>query len=521
MRLRAMLLAGAIALGSFTMAPALAQDTDAGISFDSFHDDLAPYGAWLYSDRWGMVWQPSDVPDDFQPYYGDGHWVDTDDYGWMWVSDYPWGDIAFHYGRWVDDPDDGWLWIPGYTWSPAWVVWRSNGDYVGWMPMPPDNDFLEGGGDVGAGFTISFDSGDPWFGYRRWYGNDYDEDRFAHNWVFINMGHMDDRDYRRDAVHDPRQVINIIHDSHNVTNYRVVNNHVVNRSVDAQAVARASGHPIRPVAARTVIRHPNMVATVQAGRQARERWHGAIPVGHGVAGSAPPPPPNVVSRLSTNVHPHNGKPPAHLFTRTAVTRPEAMSHFHGAAAPGNGGNHAPPPNHVAPNGAPNHETPQQMIQHQPNGTEHMPPEQQPPAMMRRETPPNAAPEHKPMEQQAPVREHRMPPAMMRRETPPNTAPEHAPMEQQAPVREHRTPPEMMRRESPNTTAPSGPAAPMEQRRERGMPPGSGPNGTMEHRPPETEHRGPNAAPSHPEHAPPPERGKHEPPPKDRHDDQPH
>jgi hypothetical protein len=129
--LHARLLASALALSAIplvsAMVPAQAQQMEASVSFDSFHDRLAANGYWLYSDRWGMVWQPRDVPDDFRPYYSDGHWVYTQEYGWTWASDYDWGDIAFHYGRWVNDPDDGWMWIPGYTWSPGWVTWRSNG----------------------------------------------------------------------------------------------------------------------------------------------------------------------------------------------------------------------------------------------------------------------------------------------------------------------------------------------------------------------------------------------------------
>ena len=98
--------------------PAQAQE-QSDVGFDSFHDELAQYGDWVYSDRWGLVWQPADVPDDFRPYYSGGHWAYTDAYGWTWASDYEWGDIAFHYGRWVDDPYDGWMWIPGYSWSPG------------------------------------------------------------------------------------------------------------------------------------------------------------------------------------------------------------------------------------------------------------------------------------------------------------------------------------------------------------------------------------------------------------------
>ena len=74
---------------------------------------------------------------DFRPYNTGGHWVWTDEYGWMWASEYAWGWAPFHYGRWVFDDYYGWMWVPGYEWSPAWVEWRTGGDYFGWAPLGP------------------------------------------------------------------------------------------------------------------------------------------------------------------------------------------------------------------------------------------------------------------------------------------------------------------------------------------------------------------------------------------------
>lgn len=338
-RIRAALLAGAIVLGAAPVVlmpqPAMAQDY---VSFDYFHDQLRGYGAWLYSDRWGMVWQPEDVPPDFRPYYTDGHWVYTGDYGWMWNSDYDWGDIPFHYGRWVNDPDDGWLWIPGYTWAPSWVVWRTNNAYVGWMPMPPDPAFIEGAGLSigGGGVSISFGwSSDPYYGYRRWYGGDYDDRRFASNWVFVGYGHVADRDYGRYAVRDPVQTINIVHQTTTVVNYTVVNNYVVNKGIDVHRVEQVAHHPIAVVPARQVIRRPNLIASISAGQHAREQARMIAPVGHGTANSAPPPPPQLVQRLSAQpTRARGGRPPAHLFTKADVSNPAVMNtHFHGKPMP--------------------------------------------------------------------------------------------------------------------------------------------------------------------------------------------
>lgn len=318
---RASLFASAIALSVVplvvTTMPSFAQEEVT--SFRAFHRTLAAHGDWVYSDRWGEVWIPSDVPDNFHPYYTGGHWADTDEYGWLWVSDYEWGDIAFHYGRWVNDPDDGWMWIPGYVWSPGWVVWRSNGRYTGWMPMPPDEGFLNGDEDVGSsGVTINFDRTNDYYGYSRWYGSGYDENRFALNWVFIGTGNLSDRDYRSHTV-SRSNLANVIRSTRNVTNYTVVNNFVVNRSIDVKVVERAGGgHPIHAVPAATVIKTPALITTANAGHSVQVRMRETQPRGTGIANSAPQPSQDVVRTLSTRPVERNGRPPVHLFTQTTV-----------------------------------------------------------------------------------------------------------------------------------------------------------------------------------------------------------
>jgi hypothetical protein len=373
--LHASMLASSVALGAAACltvtTPVWAQmdqsgDADSGVSFDSFQNQLAPYGYWLYSDRWGVVWQPAQVSDDFRPYYTAGRWAYTDDYGWLWQSDFAWGDIPFHYGRWVNDPDDGWLWMPGYVWSPGWVAWRSNGQYIGWMPMPPDDAFLQGGGDISIGTPFRFGVGDSGglYGYSQWYGPEYDENRFAQNWVFVGVGQIGFQDYRTVAIADPAQIVNIIHQTRNVTNYTVVNNYVVNKSIDVHVVERAAGHPIPVVRAAAVIHHPNLLTTVDVGQRAQLRMRAVAPHGTGVANSAPPPPPHVVAALSTHVTAHHGGAPSHLFTKTTAAAPEAQSRFHGPAvhapaggAPGAGaagamGPGAERPHEQAPTGGP-------------------------------------------------------------------------------------------------------------------------------------------------------------------------
>jgi hypothetical protein len=111
---------------------------EASVSYQTFYNDLSPYGEWIDYPEYGYVWHP-DI-NDFRPYSTGGHWVWTDGYGWMWASDYDWGWAAFHYGRWLYDDFYGWVWVPGYEWSPAWVEWRTGGDYYGWAPLGPGID---------------------------------------------------------------------------------------------------------------------------------------------------------------------------------------------------------------------------------------------------------------------------------------------------------------------------------------------------------------------------------------------
>jgi len=111
-------------------------DNNRDVSYQTFYDELSPYGRWVDYPGQGYVWVP-DAGEDFRPYSSNGHWVWTENYEWMWVSDYEWGWAPFHYGRWDNDPYYGWYWVPGYEWSPAWVAWRDGGEYYGWAPIRP------------------------------------------------------------------------------------------------------------------------------------------------------------------------------------------------------------------------------------------------------------------------------------------------------------------------------------------------------------------------------------------------
>jgi uncharacterized protein YraI len=107
----------------------------------SFYGRLEPYGNWIWLQG-QYVWVPGHVGPRWRPYTV-GRWAYTQRYGWMWVSNEPFGWATYHYGRWGFSNRVGWFWVPGNRWGPAWVSWRSSNDYLAWAPLPPTPD--EGG----------------------------------------------------------------------------------------------------------------------------------------------------------------------------------------------------------------------------------------------------------------------------------------------------------------------------------------------------------------------------------------
>ncbi|MDR3681653.1 MAG: hypothetical protein P4L41_16920 [Flavipsychrobacter sp.] len=181
--------AAIILLASASFVKASAQD-EGEVSYQTFYDQLSPYGQWVYDPQYGNVWVP-DVGSDFRPYGNNGHWVMTD-YGNTWVSDYPWGWAPFHYGRWTYSDYYGWTWVPGYEWAPAWVSWRNGGGYYGWAPLSP-------GLTVSVGYSCPVD----------W-------------WVFIQPQYM----YRPDYYHywgGARENVNIYNRTTVITHVYVDN----------------------------------------------------------------------------------------------------------------------------------------------------------------------------------------------------------------------------------------------------------------------------------------------------------
>jgi hypothetical protein len=151
-------------------------------TLDYFQAHLTPYGQWIDVPEVGAAWVPAEANNpEWRPYMDAGHWEFTDA-GWYWQSDYPWGDIAFHYGRWINNGFTGgrWAWAPAYDWAPSWVSWREGAGGMGWAPLPWGVEFRVGLGLYwhgalvveGVDFGLGFDAF-VFVGPDHFWGGDY------------------------------------------------------------------------------------------------------------------------------------------------------------------------------------------------------------------------------------------------------------------------------------------------------------------------------------------------------------
>ena len=202
------------------------------VTYQTFYDQLSPYGQWVENPEYGYVWLPDAGPD-FKPYATNGHWVYTDE-GWAWDSGYPWGWATFHYGRWFFQDGYGWMWVPGNEWAPAWVQWRNSDDYYGWAPLGPNISINVA---VGGGYTPP-----------------------PHYWCFVPHQYVASPQVNNYYVRETNNVT-IINRTTIINNTTVINNNnttVINNNYgnrrfggpDAGEVSRFSGRPVSP----TIIR---------------------------------------------------------------------------------------------------------------------------------------------------------------------------------------------------------------------------------------------------------------------------
>jgi hypothetical protein len=208
-------------------ASALQQARGEDVSIDAFYNNLSG-GNWIEVEGYGYGWQPDVAVNDqnWRP-YADGYWAYTDD-GWAWVSYEDFGWATYHYGRWANLADYGWTWFPGedLDWGPAWVSWRTGGDYVGWAPLPPRGPgVVYGGRPIGAQVDIEFDIGPEYYNFC--------EVRYIGEPVL------------RSYIAPPVQNVTYINNTVNVTNITVKNNVVYNYGPNYEVLSAHSNRPIQ------------------------------------------------------------------------------------------------------------------------------------------------------------------------------------------------------------------------------------------------------------------------------------
>jgi len=202
-----------------------------------FYSDLSPYGTWVDLAGYGWCWQPTVVVINrgWSPYCHGGHWLYTD-CGWYWRSDYSWGWAPFHYGRWYMHPRCGWVWTPGSVWAPAWVVWRNNGDYCGWAPLPPHAVFQAGVGWSFNGVHVSAS---------------FDFVLHANHYTFIGVKDFNERDFSHHRL-PPTQVTKIYNNTTIINNYTVNKTTIVNNGIPVERISSAARTPIHRATVRDV-----------------------------------------------------------------------------------------------------------------------------------------------------------------------------------------------------------------------------------------------------------------------------
>jgi len=215
------------ALAMLILGASALQRARADVSVDYFYDNLSG-GNWIDVEGYGYGWQPDLAVNDqnWRP-YADGYWAYTDD-GWTWISYEDFGWATYHYGRWANLSDYGWVWFPGedLDWGPAWVSWRTGGDYVGWAPLPPRGPgIVYEGRPIGPQVDIEFDIGPQYYNFC--------EVRYIGEPVLRNY------------IAPPVQNITYINNTVNVTNITVQNNVVYNYGPNYEVLSAQSTRPIQ------------------------------------------------------------------------------------------------------------------------------------------------------------------------------------------------------------------------------------------------------------------------------------
>jgi hypothetical protein len=76
-------------------------------------NDLDANGNWYDVPGEGQVWSPYEASNAGWDPYGNGYWMWTPGYSYIWVSGYPWGYMPYQCGAWNYFGGFGWGWAPG------------------------------------------------------------------------------------------------------------------------------------------------------------------------------------------------------------------------------------------------------------------------------------------------------------------------------------------------------------------------------------------------------------------------
>jgi hypothetical protein len=205
-------------------SPFVPQAKSQDVSVDFFYNNLNG-GSWIEVGDYGYCWQPDvAVADSTWRPYADGYWAYTDD-GWTWISYEDFGWATYHYGRWVRLTDVGWVWKPGYEWGPAWVSWRTGGNYIGWAPLPPETEVVYESRPLSGHLDIEFDIGPGYYN-------------------FIDVRYIGEPVLRSRIV-PYEQNVTYINQTVNVTNITYKNKTVYNYGPDLNVVNQYSSRPIQ------------------------------------------------------------------------------------------------------------------------------------------------------------------------------------------------------------------------------------------------------------------------------------
>ncbi|MGI8431297.1 MAG: DUF6600 domain-containing protein [Chthoniobacterales bacterium] len=209
-----------------------------------FYDNLSSQGSWIEVADYGYCFQPSVAVSNahWRP-YSDGYWAYTD-LGWTWVSYEDFGWATYHYGRWADLDSYGWVWVPGYEWGPAWVSWRTGGDYVGWAPLPPTVNRVYEGRAITGQVDVEFGIGPLYYN-------------------FVDIRYIGEP-VLRDRILAPSRNVTIINRTVNVTNITYNNSVVYNYGPDYNRVNQFSTRPIQRL---TIQRETTMGGNLAQGRK--------------------------------------------------------------------------------------------------------------------------------------------------------------------------------------------------------------------------------------------------------------